>query len=250
MAEITKYPCPPYATFSPLLNFINKLRDTQVPSRIDPSVFGNASGSLSYSIIAALKVLKLIATDGTPTIAFMALVDADDDTRKELLRAALPAAYPTFFDGSFDIKKVTAGQFDEHIRDRYDAKGSTIDKVASFFIAAANYADVEISQLIKDRKPISSSASSGRSRKQRKQAREETGGGAANTGGATINPTAAASQPLEYQLVDLLKDDSITEDERGAIWTLVQFLTTKKKAAKPQAKPPSPDPSDPPAMFD
>jgi hypothetical protein len=241
MAEITKYPCPPYATFSPLLNFLNKLRETQVPSRIDPSVFGNASGSLSYSIIATLKVLKLIATDGTPTVVFMALVEADDETRKGLLREALPAAYPTFFDGSFDIKKATAGQFDEHIRDRYDAKGSTIDKVASFFIAAANFADVEISQLIKDRKPISSSATSGKSRKQRKQAREENGAGAANTGGAVVNPPAAASQPLEYQLVDLLKDDNITDEATTAIWTLVQFLATKKKAAKPVAKPPSPE---------
>jgi hypothetical protein len=251
MAEISKYPCPPYATFSPLLNFLNKLRDTQVPSRIDPSVFGNASGSLSYSVIAALKVLKLITSEGTPTGAFVALVNADDDARKALLRDSLPIAYPTFFDGTFDIKKATAGQFDEHIRDRYEAKGSTIDKVAAFFIHAANYADVEISQLIKDRKAISSSATSGKSRKQRKQAQEETGVGAAGAGGAKVTPPTPASQPLEYQLVDLLKDDDITDEESGAIWTLVRFLTTKKKkAAKPSAKPPSPDPSDPPAMFD
>ena len=52
---------PPYATFASFITFLNKLRETQVPSRIDPSVFGNASGSLSYSIIAALKSLKLLA---------------------------------------------------------------------------------------------------------------------------------------------------------------------------------------------
>jgi hypothetical protein len=230
MAELHKYPCPPYATFSPLTNFLNKLRDTQVPSRIDPSVFGNVSGSLSYSVIAALKVLKLIASDGTPTTAFINLVNADDEERKDCLREVLPNAYPTLFDGTFDITKATAAQFDEHIRERYEAKGSTIDKVAAFFIAAASYTGLPISQLIKDRKPISGSASSFKSRKQRKQTQDENGGGGGAGSGKSFVQTPS-SQPLEYQLVDLLKAEGMGDEHRAAVWTLVQFLTTNKKAA-------------------
>jgi hypothetical protein len=227
MAETTKHACPPYATFAPLLNILNKLRDTQVPNRIDPSVFKDASGSLIYSVLAALKVLKLIGPDGTPYPAFVDLVKADDEARKPLMLEALQAAYPTFFDGSFDIKKATAGQFDEHIRDNYEAKGSTIDKVAAFFIAAANYTGLEVSELVKERKPISSSASSGKSKKQRRQGSDN---------GGTATPPAPPAAPMsntamEYKLVDLMKELDIGDDERSAIWTLIQYLTRKKKAA-------------------
>lgn len=222
MADQPKFPCPPYATFSAFINFLNKLRDTQVPSRIDPSVFGNASGSLSYSIIATLKSLKLIGPDGVPNQSFVNLVNEDDEGRKTILRKAMQQAYPSLFDGSFDITNATAGQFDEHVRNRYEAKGSTIDKVASFFIAAADYADVELSQLVKDRKPLFSSASSGKSRKQRKQAQEPAD--------SPPPPPPPKAQPLEYQLIDLLKTEGIEEEEKKAVWTLVQFLTSKKAA--------------------
>lgn len=226
MADITKHSCPPYATFAPFLNLLNKLRDTQVPNRIDPSVFKNASGSLIYSVLAALKVLKLIGPDGAPSPDFVELVKADDETRKNLLLAALPAAYPTFFDGTFDIRKASAGQFDEHLRDHYDAKGSTIDKVAAFFLAAANYTGIEVSDLVKERKPVSSSATSGKSRKQRKQT-AETGGGTP----PPPPPPAMSNAAMEYKLVDLMKEPDIGDEERAAIWTLIQYLTRKKKAA-------------------
>ena len=64
---------PPYATFPSFINFLNKLRDSSVPGRIDPSVFGNASGSISYSVIASLKYLKLIDDDGLPSSKFVEL---------------------------------------------------------------------------------------------------------------------------------------------------------------------------------
>ncbi|HET9459638.1 MAG TPA: DUF5343 domain-containing protein [Sphingomicrobium sp.] len=235
MAEITKYPCPPYATFAPFLNFLNKLRDTQVPSRIDPSVFGNASGSLSYSVIAALKVLKLIDASGAPKRAFVELVNASDEERPHLLREALPAAYPTFFDGTFNINTATAGQFDEHLRERYDARGSTIDKVASFFIAAANYTNLGLSQLVKDRKPTASSASSGRSKKQRRQVQET--GGAGETP-PPPPPPQVTEKALEYKLVDLMSEALEKPDVMQAIITVVTFLKSreaekKKTAANP-----------------
>lgn len=225
MADQTKFQCPPYATFSAFINFINKLRDTTVPSRIDPSVFGNASGSISYSIIAALKVLKLIGADGVPTRTFIDLVNEDEEHRKPLLRAAMAQAYPSLMDGSFDITNGTAGQFDEHIRDRYEAKGSTIDKVASFFIAAANYTDLPLSQLIKDRKPLSPSASSGKSRKQRKQADDPF----ASLPQVSLTPPVT-EKALEYKLVDLMSEALDDSEVMQAIIKVVTFLKTREAA--------------------
>jgi len=47
-----------------------------------------------------------------------------------------------------------------------------------------------------------------------------------STARAVAAPTA---QPLEYQLVDLLKEDGLSEEESQAIWTLVRFLSTRNK---------------------
>lgn len=234
MAEKTKFSCPPYATFAPFINFSNKLRDTRVPARIDPSAFGNASGSLSYSIIAALKSFKFIAQDGIPTAEFIAFVKADDEARKPLLKEAMKLAYPTLHGGGFPIKNATAGQFDEHVRENYEAKGSTIDKVASFFIAAADYAGIEISELIKQRKPISSSVASRKSKRQRKGDADQNG-----TAGAT-DPVGPQSQlitekALEYRLVDLMSDAASDPDVMQAIIKVVTWLKTREAAPRKTA---------------
>jgi len=233
LTEKTKNQSPPYATFPSFLNFINKLRETQVPSRIDPSVFGNASGSVSYSIIAALKSLGLIRADGTPEPRFIDFVKADDEARKGIMESIIALGYPTLSQGSINIRTTTAGQFDEHIREAYDVKGSTVDKVATFFIAAAKYAGMEISPHLAARKPTASSAASAKSRRQRKA-------GDIPPEPPLFSPPppapAMSDKALEYKLVDLMKEDDIEEAERSAIWTLIQYLTKREKKAAPRVK--------------
>ena len=36
---------------------------------------------------------------------------------------------------------------------------------------------------------------------------------------------------MEYKLVDLMKEPDVGEDEKAAIWTLIQYLTRKKPKA-------------------
>src|SRR5262245_25738049 len=102
MAAGPKSNTAPYATFSAFINFINKLREVGIPSRIDPSVFGKASGSISYSIIAALKSLKLIEADGTPRPNFKSFVNSQDDERKIMMGVILREGYPTLWDGEIN----------------------------------------------------------------------------------------------------------------------------------------------------
>jgi hypothetical protein len=222
----TKHPIPPYATFAPFINLSNKLRDSGVPGRIDPSVFGNASGSLSYSVIAALKSLGFIEQNGTPTESFKAFVTASDMERKPLLAEAMKNAYPSLHGGKFPISNATASQFDEHIRTHYDARGSTVDKVASFFIAACDYASITISDLIKARKPSASSNMSNRSKRQRRVESEKPSAVEVSM----AEPISHAA--LEYKLVDLMREEDVNAEERNAIWVLLQYLTTTRKNKK------------------
>lgn len=231
MAEKSAGYSPPYATFASFMNFLNKLRETQIPSRIDPSVFGNASGSLSYSIIAALKSLKLISVEGVPTPEMIAFVRASDDDRKPLMQEILRAGYPTLWNGSIDLSSTTAGQFDEHIRQEYDVKGSTVDKVASFFIAAAKFSDFSISPHLAARKPTASSASSSKSKKQRKVDQSE--GEETNGNAWKENPPAVITEKaLEYRLVDLMSDAMEEPEVMQAIIKVVTFLKAKDAARK------------------
>lgn len=45
-------------------------------------------------------------------------------------------------------------------------------------------------------------------------------------------PMLTTSRPLEYQLVDLMKEEGIGESESQAIWTLVRFLSSRDKAGE------------------
>lgn len=99
MNETTKQLSPPYATYGQFTGFLNRLRETSVPSRIDPTVFGNASGT-AYSIISALKFLKLIDENGIPSQQLNALVGAADDARGPLLKPVIQNAYSSLFPSS------------------------------------------------------------------------------------------------------------------------------------------------------
>jgi hypothetical protein len=225
MNDKAKAVSPPYATFSAFISFINKLRDTTIPSRIDPSVFGNASGSLTYSIIASLKYLKLINETGTPTQDFIALVKASDDARPAIWKKIMVAAYPSLLSGDIDLTTITAGQFDEHLRKEYNVQGSTVDKVALFFVAGAKLADIPLSALLLARKPVATSIAAKKSVKQRK--RSDAGNGD-DSDDEPDPPAPQTQKALEYQLIDLMSDPDIGDEVKQSIWQLVQFLTARK----------------------
>lgn len=215
---------PPYATFSAFINFLNKLRETVIPSRIDPSVFGNASGGLSYSIISSLKFLKLINDAGTPSKEFIALVKASDEARPALLKDIVENGYPTLFKSGVDLTTMTAGQFDEHIRTEFGASGSTVDKIALFFTGASKMAGIPLSAHLLARKPVATSLSAKKSAKQRRRDNEEPSGEYDDD----PPPAPQTTKALEYQLIDLMSEPDIDDTVKQSIWSLVQYLTARK----------------------
>lgn len=58
---------------------------------------------------------------------------------------------------------------------------------------------------------------------------ESDGGGSGKSGG---QPSEITDIALEYKLVDLMKQDGVGDEERAAIWTLIQYLTRKSKTSK------------------
>ena len=232
MNDAPKQLSPPYATFGQLTSFLNRLRDTGIPNRIDPSVFGNASGT-AYSLISALKFLKLIDESGTPLPPFIELVNAADDARGPLFKPIIQKGYPSLFKAPVHLTTMTAGQFDEHIRNEFGIAGSTVDKVAVFFTAACKAADIPLSPLLLNRKPIATSATAKKSAKQRRRDDgevDETGDDL-----PPFNPPAT-TKALEYQLIDLMSEPDIDESVKQSIWALVQYLMARKAKRQRQLR--------------
>lgn len=182
------------------------------------------SGGTAYSLLSALKFLKLIDDGGAPSQFFRNLVEADDAARKQLIGEMLRACYPTFFEGVIDLGQASSGQFDDHIREQFGSKGSTIDKQALFFLNAAEDAGVALSAHLKARRPTASSPASRKRPAVRKQE--------AGTGGAgTPTPTPRATEPkrtLSHVLTDLLDVNDMSEQEMEAVWTLLRYQKRKE----------------------
>lgn len=228
MSEQPKASSPPYGAYGSFSNLLNKLRETGIPSRIDPTVFGNASGSVSYSTIAALKYLNLIDSDGKPSQKFIDLVNASDEGRAPIIKELVKAGYPSLFGGTINLKTVSAGEFDDHIRSTFDVSGSTVDKVAAFFLAAAKQAGIQVSPHLLARKPVAPSQSSKKSAKQRKR------DGDTPDPGVTPSPptTPMSEKALEYRLVDLMGEAMSDPEVMQAIITVITFLKSREVGKK------------------
>jgi hypothetical protein len=230
MADDTITVSPPYSTYRQITNVFNNLKDTKVPSRIDRSLFGNMSGGTAYSLLSSLKFLKLTDNDGVPQPLLREIVVADEAARKPLIHQMLAAAYPPLMDGPINLAEASGGQFDELLREEYGIKGSTVDKVAAFFLAAAEDAGVALSPHLKKRKP-SPPSPLGRRRASKKP--DDNGAGRGETG--TKDQVKTDTRPLSHILTDLLNVDDMTDAQQDAVWVLLRYQK-KKEAAEAAAK--------------
>ena len=161
MPETSKAAKPPYVSYKSFINFFDKVREDGVPSQINNSIFGNASGSHIYGMLNALRYLRLITDEGQATLAFMSLVNSQDN-RSAPMKEVLKHSYPMFF-SDMDLSKASQKEFDDKLREMGDIKGSTVDKAATFFLSAAKDCGVEISPYLQKRKLVSPSNSSRKS---------------------------------------------------------------------------------------
>lgn len=221
---------PPYIGYGSFQGFINTLKEHPLPDRIDRSVFGSMSGGLAYGLLSALKFLGLISANGTPDPLLHRMVEAQtEEEMQATLRATLEQSYPGLFNGAVKLDRATSAQLDEYLRTAFGIQGSTIDKAASFVIAAATAAGIGLSAQLKSRKPIGSGNGNRRS-KQKKTALKDAAPPADNHERLVPeDPKIKSRNPVQV-LVDIIDMSLMTDDEQEAVWTLIRFL--KKQEAQ------------------
>lgn len=217
---------PPYISFQTLLTFLSELKTNGMPPQIDKSVLRRFSGGMQGQLKMAVRSLGLMEGD-KPTPRLKALVDAHETPAFEpLLLEILKETYPYVF--ALDLLNATPTMF----ADAFKATGAKEDvsrKCRSFFLHAAKRAGVPLGNRILTGS-VPRAPSNGTAKKKPKAAKAvdpalEAGGVAA----AQTKQDQISDIALEYKLVDLMKEDGVGDAERGAIWTLIQYLTSKAK---------------------
>lgn len=137
---------PPYVSLTTFQNFWEGLRQG-IPVRIDKSMMTNMSGSYQSQLMIALRFLRLISEDGTPTELLSKLVNADEKSRPGILREMVVDAYPFMADG-FDLSTATTGTLEKEFTD-LGVSGDTRRKSMAFFVSMARDAGYKVSVHVK-----------------------------------------------------------------------------------------------------
>jgi hypothetical protein len=83
----------PYAPVSAFVEFLDKIPDKSVPSRVDRGFLQrlNVAAGNEWALLSALKFLGIIDAQGTPTTEYRRLLDSDH--RQEALQNLVQVAY-------------------------------------------------------------------------------------------------------------------------------------------------------------
>ena len=133
----------PYVSWATFKNaIIDGLQDS-IPNQIDRSVFHGLAGGVQSQLMVALKFLGLTDAGGKPTKHLTALIDKDEEKRKQALAAILQRRYTDLF--ALGIENATVKQVHDKM-EAYGLSGETKDKALRFFLGAAQYAEIPLSR--------------------------------------------------------------------------------------------------------
>lgn len=145
-SRVTAAPYMPGKTFT---NMFVKYSSEGLPDVFDISFFGNISGSTIAQIRSTMRFFDLIDDSYVPTQMMRDLVEADEDTRKDLLKMM---AEEKFSDALALSQNATSGQLAKVFSDR-GISGATVDKAIAFYLHMLEYLGIPYSAHFKKRRP-------------------------------------------------------------------------------------------------
>lgn len=137
-----------------MLTQIERMASEGVPTKIDQYFLTNMAGGTQNHFRHALRVLGLIDENNRTTDLLRDLVAADEDTRKSMLAGILTERFPEMVQLGTDASK---SDFLEVLA-AYGAKsGDSQRKALTFYVAAAEWSGLPISNHVKSGRAPSSS---------------------------------------------------------------------------------------------
>lgn len=160
----------PYVSWGSFSNLLDRMTEEGLPMRIDRSYLSNMAGSTQTHLLKALKELDLIDKNAHPTEALKGIISAGMDDRPGLLAESLRSHYA---EAIRLPSGATQSMLEELFLEKYNVTGSTRRKSIAFFLAAAKYAGIPVSQHFKTPKRVSSNGVTKRKAKAKGKPGEE-----------------------------------------------------------------------------
>jgi len=142
---------PPYISYRTFQNFIDGLQQG-IPARIDRSYWGDRlSGSTGTQLMAALRFLALVDTNGTPTTQLKLLASTKGSQRAEILKQVATETFSFVIQGSFNLQSSTYSQLQEAFNNTFEITDDVNRKCVKFFVEMVQAAGVPLSPFITKR---------------------------------------------------------------------------------------------------
>jgi hypothetical protein len=155
-ADAAEKSSPPYVPFSTFLNFVERLKSTSTPSKIDNSIMPNLAGGVRGQVRSALRFLCLTDSDDHVTTIFRELIQAHGtDSWGPALAAVINAAYAPILNG-LDLSGATPALLLNKFRVA-GVTGQMAEKSIRFLLAALESAGQSFSPHLASRGALSSS---------------------------------------------------------------------------------------------
>src|SRR5258705_4803584 len=105
----TRRRLPPYVSYTTFESFLDSLRASGVPNRIQRKgkIMASKSGSSQAALLSAIHYLGLIDEDERSTPILEELALAKGTKREELLRQVITKAYARIFTSTLKLEKAT-----------------------------------------------------------------------------------------------------------------------------------------------
>lgn len=155
----------PYMPGRTFTNMFEKYATDGLPDVFDISFFGNISGSTIAQTRSTMRYFDLIDDQYAPTQMMRDLVDADDETRKGMLKLMVEEKYS---DALALSQNATSGQLAKVFNER-GLTGATVDKAISFYLHMLDYLGIPYSGHFKKRRPSSNGGAARRRKATPKQ---------------------------------------------------------------------------------
>jgi hypothetical protein len=136
----------PYLPFKTFLSSLDPFSQG-IPPQIDRTLW-NQSGFMQGLIINAYRYFHLVDVNSRPAPEFQQLVKSKDVERKVQIKKLLEIGYPEIM--MHDLVTMTPKMLDELI-EKYNVGGETKKKATTFFLQAAKFAGIPLSNFLTEK---------------------------------------------------------------------------------------------------
>jgi len=196
----------PYLPFKTFLSSLDPFSQG-IPPKIDRTLW-NQSGFMQGLIMNAYRFFHLVDVNSKPSAEFQQLVKSKNEERKAQIKKLLDVGYPEIT--SHDLATMTPRMLDELI-EKYNVGGETKKKATTFFLQAAKFADIPLSNFLTEK--IRNTSGSRRQRKTDTTAikitpsRTESGVSTGKTKSVELVSGGTVMLTVDYDPFSLSKED-------------------------------------------